>query len=207
MPGSLAKRPGVKEIYLLALFGFGWVGAQELPELQAELSKEKPGSADWLACWKGCSLACGVPWTVKASSSLRPQGKLLYTPSQAQDGKASTAWVEGSKGNGAGEWLECEFHGKSESPVNFTGISLASGYQKSVTTFLDNARPRTLLVSVNGEAWARLHLADSQSIQNFGFAGRQVKRGDRLRMTIVDVYPGRRFSDCCITEFILNGGH
>jgi len=207
MAGSLAKPPDMKEILWIALFGVGWVGAQELPELKAELSREKPGSADWQACWKGCSLACGLPWTVKASSSLPPKGKLLYDPFQAQDGKATTAWVEGSKGDGSGEWLECQFKGKSESPVNFTGISLASGYQKSASTFLDNARPKTLLVSVNGQDWARLNLVDTQEIQSFGFTGKQLKGGDRLRITIVDVYPGRKFRDCCITEFVLNGGH
>ncbi len=194
---------------LLAIWLFALLPtfSQTVPGLEPEFSDAQPGSEEWTGCWLGCSLACGLPWRVQASSSLAAQGSNRYHGELTQDGRAETAWAEGAPGSGRGEWLECHFYGQAKSAINLSGLSIASGYQKSQSSFLDNARPKQLELSVNGIPWARLQLADSPKIQNFTLSGRSLRVGDRLRLTILEVYPGRKYDDCCITEFVLNGGH
>lgn len=181
--------------------------AQPVPLLQPQFSDAQPGSEEWTGCWLGCSLACGLPWRVQASSTLAPQGSHRYDAEQTQDGRAETAWAEGAQGSGQGQWLECRFYGDAKHAVNLSGLSIASGYQKTPDSYLDNARPKSLKLVVNGATWAQLQLADSPRIQNFSLSDRSLRVGDRLRLVILEVYPGRKYDDCCITEFVLNGGH
>lgn len=184
--------------------GLAWA---DTPHLHASLSPDKVGTEEWKMNWQGCSLACGLPWVTQASSTLPHQSHNTYSAAMAQDADFRTAWVEGVPGDGVGEYLQCTFAGDAKGPVNFSGISIASGYQKSPATWKDNGRPKQLLMQVNGQDWARLDLQDTQAVQFFEVRNRALKVGDKMRLVVEAVYPGERFHDTAITEFTLSGGH
>ncbi|OJH42344.1 hypothetical protein BON30_03835 [Cystobacter ferrugineus] len=78
-----------------------------------------------------------------ASSTLAPKAR--YRVKNAFDGNVGTAWVEGAKGPGAGEWVVLEF----EQPVSVYGMWVVPGYTKSMKTFLQNRVPRRLELQVD----------------------------------------------------------
>lgn len=98
-------------------------------------------------------------WAVLACSA-QPVPVLQPQFSDAQPGSEewTGCWLGGS---GQGQWLECRFYGEAKHAVNLSGLSIASGYQKTPDSYLDNARPKSLKLVVNGATWAQLQLADS----------------------------------------------
>jgi hypothetical protein len=192
-------------LFVALSLGLAWAEAPR--HLQASLSPDKAGTEEWKMNWQGCSLACGLPWVTQASSTLPHQSHNTYSAAMAQDADFRTAWVEGAPGDGVGEYLQCTFAGEAKGPVNFSGVSIASGYQKSAASWKDNGRPKQLLLQVNGQEWARLDLQDTQAVQFFEVRNRVLKVGDKMRLVIESVYPGERFHDTAITEFTLAGGH
>ena len=90
---------------------------------------------------------------VSASSWLDPQ---KYPPENATDDDTTTAWVEGVKGNGEGEWIFLSLldmrltseHTLRSGPVKLKGFIIWPGYQKSGDLMQKNAAPRQLEVTV-----------------------------------------------------------
>ena len=82
----------------------------------------------------GCSWYCGGGnYKIKASSSLGDSYKAEF----ANDLSYKTAWVEGKKDEGIGEYLEYYF--KNDSP-RITEIIISNGYMKSEETWKNNNR-------------------------------------------------------------------
>ena len=77
-----------------------------------------------------------VPITATASSMRKPFRGIDYAPGQTLDGSMMTAWVEGSKGPGIGEWIRFDF-GRD---VKLRRIFIAPGYFKSPQIWLKNNR-------------------------------------------------------------------
>lgn len=130
-----------------------------------------------------------------ASSVLAPQGRNRYEPRLAADDDPATAWVEAAPGAGAGEWIEYRFAG----PRTFRTILLVPGYGKSARAFRDNARPRVVEIAVDGRAVLRASLRDDLDYQEVTLAAPTT--GRRVRVTVLDVYPGARWPDMAISEF------
>ncbi len=154
----------------------------------------------------GCSWYCGGgPYEVKASSCLKPNGKITYDARNAHDFSFKTAWIEGEVGCGEGEYLEYYF--ENESPRLHTVI-IYNGYLKSEKAWFYNSRVKTLALDVNGEPYARLNLKDTPAQQSFmvGLLGHREDGGDLvLRFTIEDVYPGYEYEDTAITQIYFDG--
>lgn len=189
-------------LVLLLLLLPAMVRAQDLPMITANPDR---GTAEEFA---GCSLACGLGWTLQASSALPPQKGNRYDAACAEDANARTCWAS----RGAGEWLEFRFtrEGKdapAAGPVGFRGIRLMNGYAKSPELWKANARVKTLRMDLNGVAVRRLRLLDRNGVQALLFPDLQVERGDVLRLTVLDTYPGQKYQDTCLTEIVLDGGH
>lgn len=157
--------------------------------------------------FKGCSLFCAIGWSVTASSSLASQEGNKYSPKMLDDANLSTAWAEGAKNNGIGQFIE--FHLKREYPgkVHFGGATLINGYAKTPELWASNGRIRELEMSINGKHVVMLTLEDTYHIQDLRFSAPEVKSGDVVRFTIRAVYPGTKYNDTCLTELILLGGH
>lgn len=159
----------------------------------------------------GCSFYCGCSTGEQtASSSLNPQGSRTYDPSNAHDLSYSTAWVEGVKGPGIGEWIEYTL------PANnprITDIHIANGIVRTAKAWNENGRVKRLEVQVNGKTHAFLNLKDECSDQRFevptiGYADRDHLEGKPdlvIRFIIREVYPGTKYEDTGISDIYFNG--
>lgn len=147
----------------------------------------------------------GGPYAVRSSSSLKPSNGNTYEASNAQDLRLDTAWVEGVKGNGEGEYLEYFF--KNDSPRVNKAIIL-NGYVKTPKLWAANNRVKDLDLYINDQFYARLQLKDIQSEQIFELPtlGRREDGKDLiLKFVIKSVYPGAKYDDTAITEIYFNG--
>ena len=150
----------------------------------------------------GCSWYCGGGnYKIKASSSLNDSYKAKF----ANDLSYKTAWVEGKKDEGIGEYLEYYF--KNDSP-RITEIIISNGYMKSEETWKNNNRVKKLKLYVNGVPFGILNLKDSRTDQYFsvGTLGHNKNGTDLvLKFEILEVYKGSKYNDTAITEIYFDG--
>ena len=139
-----------------------------------------------------------VGWQVRASSYLSEtfQGKKLnHYPERAFDSRMETAWVEGAKGDGTGEQISL----RSDTGRAVSGIELVNGYAKSKETYYNNNRVKKILVELSdGSSFTGELVDNSQELQAVDF-GREVKTSS-LTITLLEVYPGDKYKDTCISE-------
>ena len=150
----------------------------------------------------GCSWYCGGGnYKIKASSSLGDSYKAEF----ANDLSYKTAWVEGKKDEGIGEYLEYYF--KNDSP-RITEIIISNGYMKSEETWKNNNRVKKLKLYVNDVPFGILNLKDSRTDQYFemGTLGHNKNGTDLiLKFEILEVYKGSKYNDTAITEIYFDG--
>jgi hypothetical protein len=153
---------------------------------------------------------CPVIATVSSSSFLQPQGKNIYEPFNLCDRNLKTAWCEGEQNNGSGEWIEFIFAETSGLDGNFSGnFVLVNGYAKNDNTFSYNSRIKTFLCYWNSFPVFKVKLLDTKEPQSFSLSEFNKKNhmlsfddGDTIRFSISKVFPGSRYHDTCISEFM-----
>lgn len=154
----------------------------------------------------GCSWYCGGGnYDVKASSELKEHNKITYRAQQANDLSYQTAWIEGKKDEGIGEYLEFYFRNKSP---RITKIIISNGYMKSESTWKNNNRVKKLRFYVNDRLSGILNLEDSRTDQVFetGTLGHNENGTDLvLRFEIAEIYKGDTYNDTAITEIYFDG--
>ncbi len=133
--------------------------------------------------------------TVKASSVLAPQNGIFYHAENVMDGNWDNVWAEGAKGGGAGEWIEAEL----EVPKALQSLTIVGGYQKDSRSFQNNARPKRVEVLLNGEHRFEADLPDAEGPTDLPVVGYD-KPVEKLRLMIKEVYPGKNWQDCVITD-------
>ncbi|MDR3002343.1 MAG: hypothetical protein LBU89_13910 [Fibromonadaceae bacterium] len=143
------------------------------------------------------------------SSTLAPQGNIHYSAKNLESGNLQAAWCEGVDGNGIGEHINMniEIKGKAQ----FTSLMVVNGYAKNQTTWNNNARVKVFRLYVDGKYWSDLHLANIIKPQIFHFPSHlkiEPEEGHQVNLTfeILEVYPGVRFEDTCITGIALDVG-
>ncbi len=168
----------------------------------------------WYIQGGGCSWYCGGgPKKVEASSFLISQGSNTYEPDNAHDLHYRTAWVEGEKGYGIGEYLEYTFEGASP---RINEIKIINGYVKSKAVWLNNSRVKTLKMYIDDKPYAILNLKDFYGKQTFrvkpiGNSNRtnlellKTKPDWKLKFEIIDIYKGLKYDDVAITEIYFSG--
>ena len=147
----------------------------------------------------------GGPYAVRSSSALKPSNGKSYEATNAKDLRLETAWVEGVKGNGEGEFLEYFF--KNDSP-RVNKVIIINGYVKTPQLWKENNRVKELDLYINEEFYAMLQLKDVQSEQIFELPtlGRRADGKDLiLKFVIKSVYPGMKYKDTAITEIYFRG--
>ena len=154
-----------------------------------------------------CSWYCGGEiLSVKASSSLKPQGKFNYKAENAHDFNHRSVWVEGAGGQGIGEWLEYEFPGRCP---RITKVEILNGHVKNDKVWRENSRVKSLKMYYMGKPYAILDLEDSRTLQcfNVGVLGPHDDAAPNwtLRFEILEVYPGEKFADTVISELYFDG--
>ncbi len=163
---------------------------------------------------EGCSWYCGGGMdTNSASSSLKPSGSMTYKAGNIHDLDYKTAWVEGVKGFGIGEYVT--YHFPAENP-RITEVIVVNGYIKSEKAWKENSRVKKMKMYVDDQAIAILNLEDSRREQHFKFEpiGHQNREDHKaiqnmpwwtMKFEIVEVYPGSKYEDTAISEIYFDG--
>ncbi|MFP2926079.1 NADase-type glycan-binding domain-containing protein [Pyxidicoccus sp. 3LG] len=146
----------------------------------------------------------GIPVTVTASSVLadaKEPGR--YGPANLLDEDPGSIWAEGTKGTGAGEWVELSF--PPDTPVH--AFLVTPGNPKSAKLYKANARPR--------KAKLELKLAEGRKLDYVLDFPRDFPAGGAIyvhyrrqfavksaRLTVLTVWPGSRYRDLCLGGFV-----
>ena len=143
-----------------------------------------------------------------ASSTLASQGNNNYSVSNIIDGDPRTAWVEGDSDYGIGEYFNIVLDVHNLTSVGATLIIL-NGLQKSVDLWRMNSRVKTFKIYCNNVPTCYLRLEDNMALQYFsiheslkdsGVLSNLTEFMVTLRFEIVDIYPGERWKDVCVSE-------
>ncbi|AUC20616.1 hypothetical protein BTO15_00130 [Polaribacter sejongensis] len=161
---------------------------------------------------KGCSWYCGGNVkSIEASSELKENKGINYSPKNIHDFNKNTAWIEGSSEYGIGEFIEYSFNfSEMESYNGELGINkilLANGYKKNIETWENNSRVKQLKVYLNNEPYAILNLIDSYEIQTIeiGKIKFPPKLTTKLKFEITEVYKGKKYKDTGISLLMFEG--
>jgi len=161
---------------------------------------------------KGCSWYCGGSVkSIKASSELKENKGINYSPKNAHDFDKNTAWVEGKSDYGIGEFIEYTFDFSEIKEYNgslgINRILLANGYKKNKLTWQNNSRVKQLKVYLNDKPYAILNLLDTFEIQtiNIGEIKFPTNKVTKLKFEITQVYKGIKFKDTAISLLMFEG--
>jgi hypothetical protein len=126
-----------------------------------------------------------------ASSTLPDQDGNSYAARNIMDGDTSTAWCEGVKGDGIGEWIKIDFGSIQE----LKGFDLINGLAKSSNAFQANNRVKRMKLEFsNGQTM----MVDNDFIRN-GFLDNPIHTSF-VKITIEAVEHGAKYHDTCVSE-------
>lgn len=136
------------------------------------------------------------------SSVLAPEGGTSYGPNHLMpwDGGADKAWCEGAEGYGLGEIITIKVDGA----VPFRRLLVSNGYQKSPKTFAQNGRVRTVEITSDTGIKATVDFPDKNEMLPVNIPGMAQKW---IAFKIVDVYPGERSPNTCLTMLMPDYEH
>ena len=136
-----------------------------------------------------------------------PRTGFCHAPSRLVDGKSATAWCEGAAGNGPGATLTLDL-GRTRKVI---GLRFEPSYAKNKQVMFDNARLKKLAIS--GDDGRRMGVAFSDQEPEYAFKpGMQIDFSAptvdfpkplvtrRLKLEVLEVYPGSKFKDLCVSE-------
>jgi hypothetical protein len=121
-----------------------------------------------------------------------------YHPNYVADDDPKTAWVEGDKGSGAGQWLRIHI-----TPLDKTTkirLRIRNGYQKSKNLFAANARAKAITIKlVPSNIEKTVTLADKDGWQDIEV---EQKAGPTkaIELQVGSVYEGTKYADLCISD-------
>jgi len=133
--------------------------------------------------------------TYCASSVLTPQGTRTYSPLNALGGR-DTAWVAGVPGDGVGEWLNIGFDGTA----CFRTLVVRNGYGRNAASFKGNNRVRRMRITTADGLSFVATMPDSNKEHRVPLP--RVVKTPWVRMTILEVYRGRRWRDTAVGAFM-----
>ena len=140
--------------------------------------------------------------TVEASSFLwNDSNKFLenHHPSYAADDDPATAWVEGAKSSGAGEWLRIKV-GEEYDQVTRVRLRVRNGYQRSKDLWKANARAKEITVRLlPGKTEKKVTLTDTDGWQE-SVVDLPSGRLTAIELAIDSVYEGTRSADLGISD-------
>ena len=123
----------------------------------------------------------------------RPTQTNSYGVTNLLDGDVTTAWNEGSDGNGIGEWVQFNF----SQDVVLSRIEIANGYQKDDDRYAGNPRVQSLKVEYSNGTSQLVDLLDSKELQIITPTRQPITS---VRIVIVSVYPGAEWDDTALSE-------
>lgn len=130
------------------------------------------------------------------SSVLAPQAGNTYGPDHLM-GTGDGAWCEGVPGPGIGQSVTIHH----DPPQVMRTINITSGYAKSDETWRNNGRVKKALIETDRGVKKTVTLKDVRESQDIIIPKAKVAW---VKLTILEVYPGARGSDTCVSEFLAN---
>ena len=185
----------------------------DLPLIKAQVDQSATFEIANQTCFGcgDCSVYCVIEdkYTITVSSFLESQSDNNYGAKQIDDYSLITAWVEGVPNSGQGEWVEIHFDklSSNNSEIQINGFYLFNGYRKSKESWERNARVKKMKMYINGEPQAIVEFEDSYQLQSVSFYAIELKNNLKIRLEILDIYPGSMYSDLAISELKLKGVH
>jgi hypothetical protein len=130
------------------------------------------------------------------SSVLAAQGRSSYGPDQVT-GLGEGAWCEGVSGPGIGQTITV--HQKPEQVIG--AMMIVNGYARTPQTFRANGRVKRAKIETSGGVVRTVTLKDTSEMEEIKVPPSRVAW---IRLTILEVYPGDRHADTCISKFYFN---
>jgi len=130
------------------------------------------------------------------SSVLASQAGSTYGPDHLM-GTGDGAWCEGVPGPGIGQSVTIHH----DPPQVLRTINVTAGYAKSDQTYRNNGRVEKALIETDGGLKKTVTLKDTRDSQPIVIPKAKVAW---VKLTILEVYPGARGSDTCMSEFLTN---
>ncbi len=143
-------------------------------------------------CWTGGHAQFFNAIHYCVSSVLAPQGGNSYGPENLEKGDSTKAWCEGVPGNGIGETITIRIEGA----VPFRRLLVGNGYGKSPQTYMRNGRVKTVEITADTGFRTIVTLPDRSDIVPLPLPK---LAQNWVRLKILDVYPGERFADTCMS--------
>ena len=141
---------------------------------------------------ENCSRSGNATFCV--SSALPPAHGNSYGARNLLDGNDNTAWVEGSSGQGAGDFVVIEF----DAPRSVRGVIVQNGYAKNADIFGKNSRVKDVELNFSTGDSMQATLTDQTGEQRINL-NRPVK-AKWVQLIIRSVYPGWKYSDTAVNE-------
>ena len=132
--------------------------------------------------------------TLCASSVLSPAQGNSYGPRNLTDGDDKTAWVEGSDGQGIGEFVVLEF----DSARTINGLTIRNGYDKSPDIFAKNSRVKDIELRFSSGDSIQATLKDEPGSRHVALS--QPIKAKWIQLIIRSVYPGSKYPDTALNE-------
>ncbi len=160
-----------------------WIEKRWIIVDEAEKREMLPYESDWVG--------------IRVSSELPVGGRYgAYSARNVWDKDPKTAWVEGKGDDGVGEWIDFAFFPDSRV---IGAIKIINGYAKSEGLYQANNRVKRVRISFDDGTSFEAELNDGQ-IQPQLIRFPMPKKTERIRLTILEVYPGTKYRDTCISE-------
>ena len=131
------------------------------------------------------------------SSALPSQGGNSYGPERVSGSDESGAWCEGVPGPGIGQTITVY----QKPPEKVGTMMVVNGYAKSADTFQANGRVKRAKIETSAGFSKIVTLKDTKEMQEIKFPP---GKPAWLKLTILEVYPGARHEDTCMSMFYFN---
>lgn len=133
-----------------------------------------------------------------ASTELK-ETTITHYAQRVLDGKLETAWCEGVKGVGVGEWIRIS--NAAEKELEIIAIEIKGGYQADQKRLDNNGWPTELLIECEGGYSQKVDFYDYDAV----FLLDMPVKTDWVKLTILNAMPGVKYEDTCISEIRLLG--
>jgi len=196
-PPGYARLNGMRVLVAIMCSGFSapvQAGPKAMP--QAEATDVPQASAK--------SIPPGyrvVPADVTASSVLESRYNRFmenYHPRYVADDDPKTAWTEGGENAGEGEWIELDLGAVSD--VRLLHLRIRNGYHKSKKLFRANSRARAITIELQPSGVTADTALESNMVWQDVAIAQPVGPVESVRVLVTSVYPGKVFSDLCISD-------
>jgi hypothetical protein len=142
----------------------------------------------------GASIFEPDPQVEARASSELSDGR--HGAARAVDAQFATAWAEGAPGPGIGQWIELSWRTARQVRV----VTVFPGYGKSRALFFANARVKSARLTFSDGHRVDARFEDVPSVQMIDVYDDWDAKVTSVRLEILDVYPGEKYEDACISE-------